>query len=173
MIGALASLALFVCAQDAGWNQFGRLVGAWDIHQEVLTDGAWTAVSDATWEFFPAFDGEAVRDEWIQPPRHVPVPSGERRQLGTTIRFYDPENDRWRVVWASSDSDKATVYEAQQQEDESMQMIGRDPERGLMQRITYFEIKQDSWRWKMAFSKDGENWLEVARIHAVRKEVEP
>ncbi len=169
-------LALVGCGTEPAYvdpslYQFARLVGSWHIEQQVLqADGSWQAVGPAEWAFHYTIGGYAIQDQWIQPPSSRPSPPGETRQHGTNIRIYDPESDSWQIVWASSDSPSFAIYTAKANDRGEMVMSGPDPERpGVMQRITYFDITHDRWSWKMEFSRDGENWLEVARIAATRK----
>lgn len=151
-------------------NQFGRLAGTWHIEQQLLpAKGSWQDIAPAQWNFHYAIGGHAIQDHWIQPPSSQPLSPGEVRQYGTNIRIYDPETDSWQITWASSDSPSFTTYDAKANEDGEMIMSGPDPDRpGVTQRITYFDIRNDQWSWKMEFSTDGENWLEVARIAATR-----
>lgn len=181
----LALLASFGChapaynksaalADDAhpNINQFGRLVGAWYIEQEVRAeDGSWQSVSDAEWNFRYALGGYAIQDEWIQPPRSHDTAEDDSRQYGTNIRVYDAESDSWQVIWASNDQSTFTSYTAVANVEGNVVMQGSDPERpGIVQKITYYGIEEDSWQWKMEFSGDEVNWLEVARITAFRLE---
>ena len=153
---------------NARQEQFGQLLGDWRIEQEVLQqDGSWQRVTDADWSFRWALDGCAIQDFWVQPPPGSEVPEGEVRQHGTNLRVYDPEENLWRIVWASSDAPGFTTYEASAKENGELVMMGDDPDRpGVTQRITYFDISSEGWSWKMEFSRDKENWVEVARISA-------
>ncbi len=157
-------------AADApeGLAQFGRLVGDWYIEQQVRqADGSWQSTGDAEWNFRYALGGYAIQDQWVQPPEGAPLIDGESRQYGTNLRIYDSEGDRWRIVWASSDQPTFTEYEATTNERGELMMIGDDRERpGVTQKITYFDISENGWNWKMEFSRNGQEWVEVARIQA-------
>ena len=150
--------------------QFGQLVGNWHIEQQVRQqDGSWEAVDPAEWNFHYAIGGYAVQDQWIQPSRSVSLEPGETRQYGTNLRIYDPALDSWHIVWASNDQAVFTTYTARANERGVLVMTGEDPTRpGVTQRITYFDITESQWHWRMEFSNDGVNWLEVARIQATR-----
>ena len=155
---------------DPNLDQFGRFVGQWYIEQEVLQpDGSWQAVEPAEWRFHYAIGGYAIQDQWIQPPSSQTLMPGETRQYGTNLRIYDPESDSWQITWAASDSPSFTTYTANANERGEIVMSGPDPDRpGVTQRITYFDIMDDQWSWRLEFSRDDENWLEVARISAAR-----
>ncbi len=151
-------------------SQFGQLVGNWRIEQQVRQqDGSWEEVDPAEWHFRYALGGHAVQDYWIQPPGSAPLTPGVIRQYGTNIRIYDPLSDSWRIVWAASDQSTFTMYSARANERGELVMTGDDATRpGVTQRITYFDIADDQWQWRMEFSRDDENWVEVARIRASR-----
>lgn len=155
-----------------GVEQFGKLVGNWHIKQQVLQqDGSWQSVDDADWRFEYALGGHAIQDQWIQPPLSSELGDGETRQFGTNLRIYDSENDRWNIIWASSDQPIFTSYVATANDDGELVMLGDDPERpSVTQKITYFDISENGWHWKLEFSNDGENWLEVARIRGTKQQ---
>lgn len=157
-------------AAEPGVEQFGRLVGHWRIDQEILQpDGSFAPQPPATWSFFYALGGHAVRDVWIQPGRHTAIADEETRQYGTNLRVYVPEDDQWRVTWVSSDDRVFAVYTAMQLSDGRMRMTGTDPSRpGVKQRITYYDFQPDSWRWSLEFSRNGSDWLTVSRMTAER-----
>ena len=41
---------------------------------------------------------------------------------------------------------------------------------GFFGRITFFDMTDDSFDWKLEWSKDKEQWQEVYRIHGTRKQ---
>ncbi len=54
--------------------------------------------------------------------------------------------------------------------DERIVMLSDQPGLGgFHSRITFFDIKAGSFEWKLERSKDQKQWLEVYRIHGVRK----
>ncbi len=154
-----------------GIAQFGQLVGDWHIKQQVRQeDGSWQSIDDADWNFRYILGGYAIQDEWIQPPLSTVLKQGERRQFGTNVRIYDDKANKWKIIWASNDNSNFTSYIATSNDQGELIMIGEDLERpGLTQKITYFQITKDSWKWKMEFSNDEKNWTEVARIQATAR----
>lgn len=148
-------------------DQFGRLVGDWDIRQwRMDSTGTFPAEPlPARWIFRYALDGHAVQDFWIEPPPGQPVIPGEHRQYGTNLRAYDAENDRWNIVWTSSDDPGLSTYTAERKGEELI-MVG-DYERQRPSRIVYSDITENSFRWRLEF-QTADGWLTVSRIEATR-----
>jgi hypothetical protein len=73
-------------------------------------------------------------------------------------------------TWASSDQPSHTAYVATANDDGELIMPGDDPERpGIIQKITYFDISEHNWQWKLEFSRDQKELIEVARIRGSKK----
>ena len=82
-------------------NLYGRFVGSWDLENRYYapSDGLWRTES-GEWHFGWILDGYAIQDVIIMPAladKAKPgFPEGGR---GTTVRWYDPRLDAWRVVF--------------------------------------------------------------------------
>jgi hypothetical protein len=154
-------------------EQFGRLAGIWDVEMAIRRDdGSWPEADGllhAEWRFRYILDGWAVQDEWIAPAPHVPVEAGPR-QLGTNIRIYDPEAGHWEIAWISNTQQTLSTLEAVVEEGDIV-MTGTHAS-GLPQRVTFYDVTDDSFEWTLEIQGMGEDpdaWLEVARIHADRR----
>lgn len=154
-------------------EQFGRLVGIWDVTMEVLQqDGTWSKPEDAIraeWRFRYILDGWAVQDDWISPPPDLPVKEGIR-QLGTNMRIYDPQEDAWEVAWISNTQQTVSTLTAKAKR-KRIVMNGLHPS-GKPQRITFYDITDKSFDWTMELQgvgKDPDGWVEIARIHGVKR----
>lgn len=154
-------------ASPAIRDQFGQLVGIWDIQQwRMDSTGTFPAEPlPARWIFRYALGGHAVQDFWIEPPLGRPIPPGTQRQYGTNLRAYDAETDRWNIVWTSSDDPNLSIYTAEREGDELV-MVG-DHEQQRPSRIVYFDITDDSFHWRLEF-QTANGWLTVSRIEATR-----
>src|SRR5665811_2425425 len=85
---------------------FGQFVGYWDMDVRFYDQGGGISYQQpGSWSFAWVLDGRAVQDILIYPELHG-EPSFEpgRRRVGTTLRHYDPEADRWRVAWLGATS---------------------------------------------------------------------
>ena len=73
---------------------FEPLIGSWEVDVTYhRPDGSRTEAS-GSWHFGWVLEGRAVQDVWrVSAGGHDPL------GYGTTIRFYDPAIDAWRVTW--------------------------------------------------------------------------
>src|SRR5262249_1841497 len=117
-LGSLAALAAFLVAVTAAASNglvsdgpdasradklklYGQFVGEWTFDVTNYREDGTTTEGKGEWNFFWALEGRAVQDVWITPPRgqrekpSQTAPSG----YGTTVRFYDPKIDAWRITW--------------------------------------------------------------------------
>lgn len=154
-------------------EQFGRLVGIWDIRMSVRQgDGSWSKPEDALraeWRFRYILDGWAIQDEWIAPPSGVPVKEGIR-QLGTNIRIYDPKERAWDVAWISNTQQTLSTLTAKKKRGRLV-MTGQHPN-GKPQRVTFYDVTDTTFDWTLelqGLGNDPDAWVEVARIHAVKR----
>jgi hypothetical protein len=75
---------------------YGQFVGSWDGKVVVHRPDGGRFESSCEVHFGWALAGRAVQDVWIVPSRSA----GEAdRMYGTTLRVYDPREDRWEITW--------------------------------------------------------------------------
>lgn len=149
--------------------QFGQLVGIWDITDETIqADGSWQAGEGAEWIWYYILDGYAIQDDWIAPPRYGTTQADTLRQHGTNLRIYDPAAQRWDLAWISNSDKKLSTFTATAQGDSALVMRGTHAS-GNDARITFFDITDTRFEWKLEFAQEDGSWLEVYRIHAVRR----
>ncbi len=160
---ALATEALPITEKSACMSgpvaQFGRYVGEWDIDdQQLQQDGVtWLPGTADRWDFYCVGDGLAVQDFWRP----------EGGSLGTNLRTWNPEKERWEIVWTATQTPGVTIISAVQQDDGRIVMHYESPIPTPRRRITFFPPDQSGWRWVMELSNDeGSTWFEVYRIKA-------
>ncbi len=143
-----------------------KLLGHWQITDSSKTPkGQWQAGQGATWHFYPILNGHAVQDDWVSPPLNVTEPKGGR-QFGTNIRIYNPVEQRWEMAWASSKGQKVDTFTAEEKEG---QIIMSGLFSGKESRITFYNLEANTFEWKLEYKQANASWLEVYRIHGVRK----
>lgn len=149
--------------------QFGQLVGIWDITDETIqSDGSWQAGEGAEWIWYYILDGHAIQDDWIAPPRYGPTRDDTLRQHGTNLRIYDPVAQRWDLAWISNTDKKLSTFTATAQGDSALVMRGIHAS-GNDARVTFFDITDTRFEWKLEFAQEDGSWREVYRIHAMRR----
>lgn len=132
---------------------FGRLVGSWSCDSEFQPPqgGDWQkSPQPARWDFHFALDGAAVQDVWRPGVAGAPV--------GTNLRTYDPESDRWQMVWATATQARFDHFDATVI-DGNIIMTGERWARGALPahhaRITFHEIGEQSFEWRYEASGTG------------------
>lgn len=142
-----------------------KLLGHWDIKdQSKDAQGQWQDGQGAQWHFYPILNGHAVQDDWIAPPLDVAEPENGR-QYGTNIRIFNPQENRWEMAWASVKGQKVDTFTAVEK-DETIIMSGQF--NGNTSRITFYDIKANSFAWKLEFQQADFTWVEVYRIQGKR-----
>ena len=152
-------------------QHWGKLVGQWVVSGESLKqDGSgWEPSGDADWDFFWAFNGWGIQDNYTQPPLSVTLEDESKRQHGINLRIYNPVEKKWVLTWLTTASSKPSGFTAQSNDEQVVMISDTKDLRGNFNRITFFDMQENSFKWKLEWSADKEAWLEVARIHGKRK----
>ena len=140
-------------------EQFGRYVGDWKIEDESLAqDGTgWGPGQGARWIFKCIGDGTAVQDFWM------PNNGG----WGTNLRSYNPDTEKWEIVWTARALNGLTHISAIQDNAGNIVMDVLKPVQNPPRRITFLPPHENGWDWVMEMSFDeGETWTEVYKIKA-------
>src|SRR5919206_4220953 len=92
---------------------FGQFVGNWNVDViNHLPDGR-TQTVKGEWHFGWILGGAAIQDVWMAPTRAQRAAKEPLIGYGTTLRFYDPKIDAWRIVWASASYRNVILFTAQ------------------------------------------------------------
>ena len=147
---------------------FGQFAGDWDVDFTVYgADGA-RQTEKAEWHFGWILEGRAIQDVWIVPRREEHDKAGPvKSDYGTTIRFYDPAIDAWRVVYVSPLQGDLLTFVARKVGDEIV-LEGHDPE-GSPMRWVFSEITEQSFRWRRVVSTDGGKTWRLQKEMTVRR----
>jgi hypothetical protein len=177
-------LVLFVCQTNARQSDtifnphapiqlthWQKMLGNWRTSEESLkADGSgWKSAGNADWHFYSAMNGWAVRDEYFSPPLSESVEQPNKRQIGTNLRVFDRDKQQWLMAWITKEGNTVDTYSAESDNDLIVMLSKHKTPQGKYARITFFDMQQDSFEWKLEWSDDGKNnWLEVYRIHGKR-----
>ena len=160
-------------------EQFGRLVGLWNVEQEMRRmDGEWMAGSPGVWVWKYTIDGFAVNDLWYQSGDNLPVYMAnlKRDYLLTAMRIYDVGSKKWQIAWMANGAGKTPgadfgTFEAALIDDEIVMTSPPGAGDFGFQRVIFYEISDNSFRWRSDYSNDkGETWNTVMRMLATRIE---
>ena len=156
-------------------EQFGRLVGVWTVEAEMAGPaGDWLPSAPGIWAWKYAIDGFAVRDLFYQGADNLPpyMANLGRDYLLTANRIYDVANKTWQVAWMANGAGSVMgadfgTFTATLEDDE---LVMTSPPTGFgLQRVVFYEIGDDSFRWKSDYSMDeGKTWRTAMRMHARR-----
>jgi hypothetical protein len=146
---------------------FGQFVGDWEIVEDryLLEDGTWNK-SRGELHVNWILEGRALQDTFntFDEKTHRMVPDG------TTLRFYDPKIDAWRVVWFSPVQAAVKTLIGRKIGEEIV--LERRTEEGRLVKWIFSEITQGSFRWHSEESGDeGKTWMlrEEMRIRRMRE----
>jgi hypothetical protein len=149
---------------------FGRFIGAWLMDVSFFNpDGACIARFKADWLFSWILQGRAIQDVLISPCKEERAanPNAPLR-LGTTLRYYDPVQDFWRVVFVGTTSNTHVSLIGRKRGD-GILLEGPDVDGSPMQ-WSFSEITPNSFRWRGMISKDsGKSWYLEQEMFATRR----
>ena len=150
---------------------WGQLVGQWSTNEESLnpSGSAWIPSKGADWDFFWAFDGWGIQDVYTSPSMSQKVEDESKRQRGVNLRIYNAEEGEWVQTWLTPTSKSPKNFSASSSMDELVMLSYDADSRGNYHRITFYEMSDKEFRWKLEWSKDKTNWLEVYRIVGTKK----
>jgi hypothetical protein len=143
---------------------FGRLVGSWEVTSVILgeDDGSPLRESRGEWHFFWILGGRGIQDVLYSvgwPPD----------RFGSTYRCYDAEADVWRCTWMIPAGDEYVNLVARKV-DRGIELIGQGPDPSRIERWTFSEITDGSFRWQGEVSRDdGQTWRLIQEMHATRQ----
>jgi hypothetical protein len=158
-------------------EQFGRLVGLWTTEAEVRRqDGTWVNSAPGVWAWKYTMDGFAVSDLFYQGKESLPSYMADlgRDYMLTANRIYDVKASVWQIAWMANGAgsvmgaDFGTFTAVEDHDEMVMSSPPGDGALGL-QRVVFYDIEKNSFRWKSEYSTDGgDSWNAVMKIHATR-----
>jgi hypothetical protein len=168
-LGALFSEAPHEALADK-LRLFGQFVGDWEFDFAGFTSDGSHQIGVGEWHFRWVLGGRAVQDVWIIPKRSErSKPNAPKGEYGTTLRFYDPNIDAWRVAWVGPVNQNVLTFIAKQTEDEIV-MEGADKD-GSPLRWIFSDIRTNSFFWRGVVSTDGGRRWRLQQSMSVRRVV--
>lgn len=153
-------------ALAANSQLYGQFVGSWRLDVELIPLGV-RAEGEALFAW--VLDGSAVQDLFIIPARHLRAgPRQSWWRYGSTVRWYDPAIDAWRITFF----DPARSVEMRligRQAGDDIVHVGEEAS-GLLRRWRFSNITGTSFLWLGEVSWDrGANWTLELRMAATRR----
>lgn len=130
--------------------QFEFMIGACDCVDEIRNpDGSWRRTA-AVWNARYFLNGYGIQDLYWSDSFAT-----------TNIRIYDPERDRWFVNFFSMPAPSVSPRQwvgTQEQDDDGTRMVmwAGSPDGRNGSRLTFFDIREDGFRWKSEAVVDGD-----------------
>lgn len=148
---------------------FGQFVGSWDLDIAFFDrDGREKRRYPGEWIFGWVLGGRAVQDVLIAPPREDRfAPPRAHGHTGSTMRYYDPKLDAWRVVWVGAYSGEYGILIGGLEGDRIV-LVGQEP--GEYYRWIFSDITRDRFLWTGMWSDDeGKTWWKEQEMVAQRR----
>jgi hypothetical protein len=143
---------------------FDRFVGTWDCDYANFKEDGTTERAHGEVIFGWVLDGRAVQDIWTW----INENSSGQRELGTTVRFFDPKAGKWRIVWVDPTSYVIKTLAGGAVDDRIVLEGTADDDSRL--RWSFNEIRDNSFIWRGEKSRDeGSTWRLAAEYHLKRR----
>jgi hypothetical protein len=141
---------------------FGQFVGQWEFEGVEYREDGSRGTDKGEIHFGWVLQGRAVQDVWMEHERSDKGPL----VYGTTVRFYDPGIDAWRMTWLDPVNGSMRALTGRKVADEIvLESKGSD---GTQIRWIFSQIKPDSFHWR-GEKLTGEKWRVYEELNARRK----
>lgn len=141
---------------------FGQFVGDWEFDGVAFDSDGKRSTDKGEIHFAWVLQGRAIQDLWIETEvsdNHPPV-------YGSTMRFYDPSIDAWRITWTEPGYGVVTSLIGRKVGDEIV-LEGKTSE-GKRIHWIFSQIKPDSFHWR-AEKLVGDTWQIYEDLSARRR----
>ena len=163
MINTLrASGPHIVPGEDPQARIFDTFVGAWDVQYSTIHDDDSTEKGAGQLLVGWILEGRALQDIWIWRD-----PVRAERSMGTTIRFFDPKRQTWRVVWTTPFALAVTMLEGGGDRHRIV-LEGDGGSRGRL-RWSFNDITAHDFNWRGELSTDGGKTWRLREDHHMRR----
>lgn len=138
---------------------FGQFIGSWKFEWTGYNnDGTTQVVKNGEWIFSWILEGRAIQDVWILPGRNERMQLGALKgEYGTTLRCYDPELKKWKIIWIGAIQNRIRTFTAERTAEEIV--LTENPPKDILRKWIFSEITANSFRWREEISFDkGNSW---------------
>ena len=121
---------------------FGQFVGDWEFDGVAYSPGGVRSTDRGEIHFAWVLQGRAIQDLWIERE----ISDNRSKVYGSTMRFYDPAIDAWRVTWMEPGYGVVTSLIGRRVGEEIV-LEGKDGN-GKSIHWIFSQIKPDSFHWR-------------------------
>lgn len=151
---------------------FGQFEGVWDMDIKFF-DEAGNVVfhGPGEWAFAWVLDGRVMQDVLTFPDLRDPTATAPgKRNIGTSLRHYNPKTDTWRVVWIGASSSNLCFLRANASQVGDEILLERNDEGSSRLKWRFSDISDDEFHWTGHFSTDaGASWILEQEMRAKRR----
>ena len=141
---------------------FGQFVGSWTFDGREFHEDGSRSTDKGEIHCQWVLKGRAVQDVFLETSRS----DKDSLLYGTTIRFYDPAIDAWRVTWINPGAGVVRTFIGRKSRGELvMEGVAAD---GTRLRWIFSDIKSDSFHWR-GEKRTGSIWREYEELDAHRQ----
>lgn len=141
---------------------FGQFVGSWTFNGTEFHEDGSNSTDKGEIHCQWVLQGQALQDVFLETSRS----DNDSLLYGTTIRFYDPKIDAWRVTWINPGAEVVRTFIGRKSGAEIvMEGIAGD---GTPIRWIFSDIKSDSFHWR-GEKHTGATWRIYEELDAHRK----
>jgi hypothetical protein len=149
---------------------FGQFEGVWDVDIEFF-DETEKAIfqGKGEWAFAWVMDGRVLQDVLTFPDLQDPsaIAPG-KRNIGTSLRHYDPKTEVWRIVWIGASSGNLCFLKAKQDGDDLL-IERKEPGMSFL-KWRFSGITEKQFYWTGHFSNDdGKSWILEQKMLATKR----
>jgi hypothetical protein len=142
---------------DAAWTPpadparlFDHFIGRWEFDCDIYSPDGGHKRFPGEWTFEWILDGRAIQDVWIG---HIRGRGPGVRGMGTSLRFFDDEADRRKVVFVAPQSHRLLTLTGGRVADRIV-LEGVDTE-GALLRWSFNDVREHTFVWQGETSADG------------------
>lgn len=146
-------------------SQFGFLIGDFDITSHVWLKDHWSPPrpgAHARWRGWYSMGGMMITDEWYDPDPAAD-PDATR---GVNVRFYDDEENIWKMMWISTAGRKVQDLRAAMRDDKLTMWQVYPTEIDPVADFTV--VDEDNWYRVSYVKNDAGEWEQKYKLQATR-----
>ncbi|MGD2101795.1 MAG: hypothetical protein PVG83_06110 [Acidimicrobiia bacterium] len=147
---------------------FGSFVGDWDMQVQFFDrEGNTSWTGPGLWSFAWILDGRAIQDVLMyDSAESFPAPPGARR-IGTSIRYYNPTEDIWRMTWVGATAGIYLTFAARRV-GAGISIVGADTDGSPLEWV-FSDITPNSFEWMGRTAAGGGPWWIEQKMVATRR----